>query len=159
MENNINEKAIKFYRNYAKGRFYVSGKNHKGKWFYLNKSKEFNGELYLDNEMFIKGLEIDKQLLKIVDGTDNVLVFRNAEDEKIYCVTKEEIEQKKQQRQNKKKSVDASVETMIRDAVKELIDYNGLSYADDGIIARLLNKEEEQKNEELQPIDDEDLPF
>lgn len=150
--------TIKFYRNYKNGRFYLSGKNEKDKWFYLNKSKDFNTDLYLDNDKFIKGLEIDKANLKLLEDTDNILVFKTAEVEKNYCIDKAEIEKRKADRSNKKRNIDDRLETLLLDCLKEIIALNSLQYSENGAIANLL-KDTKVDTKEIEEIDNTDLPF
>lgn len=97
---------IKFYSNYnsKEKKFFISGKNEKNVYYSLWKSKEFNTDLYFDNDKFKKGCEIDKSKLKLLpreDGEESkVLVFKLAEDEKQYCISKEEIESRKKNKTN-----------------------------------------------------------
>lgn len=150
--------TIKFYANYKNGSYYISGKNEKDKWFSLWKSKEFNENLYLDTNKFKGGVEIDKNDLKILPnengGVSKVLVFKTADAEKKYCITKEEIEKNKQARQNKKTV--SSVEEFLKDIVKELVSNNAdLKFGKiiESIIA------EKNADADMTEIESEDLPF
>ena len=150
--------SIKFYANYKNGKYYISGKNEKGVWFSLWKSKEFNENLYLDTNKFKGGVEINKDDLKILPNdsgaVSKVLVFKTADAEKQYCITKEEIEKNKQARQNKKTV--SSVEEFLKDIIKELIAENkNLKYGKiiESIIA------EKNNDADMTEIESEDLPF
>ena len=149
--------TIKFYSNYKNKKFYVSGKNEKNKWFSLWKNPDFNNELYLDTQKFKGGVEIDKSKLKLLPNDSGkeskVLVFKNSEDEKEFCIDKAEIEKRKQERKTKKTS---NSEDYIEDIIRELFRVNDtLKYGD--LIKSIL----EQKNNDadLQEVETDDLPF
>lgn len=149
--------TIKFYSNYKNKKIYVSGKNEKSKWFSLWKNPDFNNELYLDNQKFKGGVEIDKSKLKLLPNDSGeeskVLVFKNAEDEKEFCIDKVEVEKRKQERKAKTTS---KSEDYIEDMIRELFRLNDtLKYGD--LIKSIL----EQKNNDadLKEVETDDLPF
>lgn len=148
---------MKFFRFYKNKRYYLSGKSEKsGKWYFLNKSHEENKDLYLDNERFAKGLEIADALLGVEVGTDNVLVFRTAEDERKYCISKEELDQRKA---NKKVQSNSAFD-FIKDIIKELFMENEELIAGEHI-SKILEGNTQVDNDGLvkADIDDKDLPF
>lgn len=147
--------TIKFYSNYKDGKVFISGQNDKKVWFSLWKSTEFNKNLYLENDKFKGGLEIDKQVLRLLDDKPGcrVLVFKDAEEEAKYCISKEEVEKRKAQRKAKKNST--NIFDYVNDIVKELIETNDLKIKENGIIAKLLEPVEELEEVEEQ----DDLPF
>lgn len=160
MENNT---TIKFYANYnsKQKKYFISGKNEKNKYFSLWKNPDFNNEIYLDTNKFKKGCEIEKTKLKLLareDGEESkVLMFKNAEDEKEYCITKEQIEKRKQEQKNKKTGVDNSYCEFIVDLFKELFETNP-----DLKIGEMAKEQIERFNnkpdmEEITPPDE--LPF
>lgn len=150
-----NKETIKIYKNYSKNnkKFYLSTKVNE-EYYYINKSH--NDDLYLDMDA-LHGKELSKELFKLKEKGSKILIFKDADKEREFCITKEEIEKRKQER---KKNVDTSIETMLGDILKELIDLNALKFFDDGIIAKLIGLNN-AKNDDLQPIEeeDEDLPF
>ena len=153
--------TIKFYSNYKNKKFYVSGKNEKNKWFSLWKNPDFNNELYLDTQKFKGGVEIDKSKLKLLPNDSGeeskVLVFKNAEDEKEFCIDKVEIEKRKQERTKKKQSVNNDfcefVVDMFRDLFKE---NNELKVGE--VIRKQFEEYTKVDLEEIE-VDEEDLPF
>lgn len=147
--------TIKFYANYKDGKVFISGQNNKKVWFSLWKSTEFNKDLYLENDKFKGGLEIDKQVLRLLDDKPGcrVLVFKDAEEEAKYCISKEEVEKRKTQRKAKKNST--NIFDYVNDIIKELVETNDLKIKENGIIAKLLTPVEEL--EEIEEQDD--LPF
>lgn len=156
------ENTIKFYANYnsQQKKYFISGKNDKGKYFSLWKNPDFNNDVYLDTNKFKKGLEIDKSKLKLLareDGEESkVLMFKNAEDEKEYCITKEDIEKRKQEQTNKKKYVNNSYCEYIVDLFRDLFTAN-----ENLVVGELMKKQFEQytKVEMVEIEDPEDLPF
>ncbi len=150
MEENV---TLTIYKNYSKNnkKFYLSTKVG-DEYYYINKSH--NEDLYLDMDSLHRK-ELPKELFKLKEKGSKILVFKSAEKEKEFCMTKEELEKRKQER---KKNVDTSIETMLGDILRELIDINDLKFFDDGIIAKLIGLNN-AKNNDLQPIDDDDLPF
>lgn len=138
------ENSIKFYANWdtKTRRFYISGKNEKGQYFNLWKSKEFNDDLYLYTDMFKKGVEISKDVLKILPRDDgnpsSVLVFKTAEEEAKYSISKEEMEKAKEDRAK----TPVSVEEYVNKLFKDLFKCNDmLSCGNDNILSHLINEE------------------
>lgn len=156
------ENTIKFYSNYKNKKFYVSGKNEKNRWFSLWKNPDFNNELYLDTQKFKGGVEIEKSKLKLLPNDNGeeskVLVFKNAEDEKEFCITKEDIEKRKQERKTKTSD---KIEEYLEDIIKELVEtirtVIPFEQKPEGLIEKIL----EQKNNkaDLQEVEQEELPF
>lgn len=153
--------TIKFYRNYKDGRYFVSGKNEQGRWFYLYKTH--NTDLYLDNEKFAKGLEIDKSKLTLKEKDDkdcNILVFKTAELEREFCVSKEELAKRKEQ----KKVQSTSAFDFVKDIIIELFEQNEELIAGK-LITSILQSKATKENEtfdtdgKLVPVDDDNLPF
>lgn len=142
--------TIKFYRQFKNGKYFISGKNENDKWFFLN--KEHNKDLYLDYDKFKNGLSIDKIDLKLKDGTENVLILKNEEIERKYCITKEEVEERKK----KRKIESYSPFDYVNEIIKEIIVTNDLLCGQ--MCEKLFLKKEEEK-EELEEIDANDLPF
>ncbi len=165
MENN----KIKFYKQWSKQNhaFYLSGKNEKGKYFSLWKSKEFNNDLYLNNNLFTKGLEIEKSKLKLLENNTDckVLVFKNANDEREICITKEDIEKQKEERKKINFDVSDAIFVLLGDCFKELLEQLRIPI-DDFKVPSLIKKCIELSNDnELSkdfiggPDDEEELPF
>lgn len=148
--------TIKFYSNYKDGKVFISGQNEKKVWLSLWKSTDFNKDLYLDNDRFKGGLEIDKSVLKLHDDKIGcrVLVFKDAEEEAKYCITKEEVEKRKKARQTK--ATTKNIFDYVDDVVRELFNENGLDYKIGGLIDKILSPTEEL--EEIKE-DEDDLPF
>ena len=148
---------MKIYRFFKNKRYYLSGKSTKtGKWYFLNKSHQANQELYLDMEKFAKGLEVADALLAVKEGTDNVLVFKTAESEREYCITKEEVAKRKEQRQTQS----TSPFDFIKDIIKELFMENEELIAGEHI-SKILegNTKVDDAGLVKADIDDKDLPF
>lgn len=151
---------IVFYANYntKDKRYFISGKNEKGKFFSLWKNPNFdeNEGMYINTNLFKGGYPIAKANLKLLpteDGSESkVLVFNDPAIEKTFLITKEEIAQRKEQA--KKKSTDVD---LIADLLKELCEVNKLK------IGKLLEKIIAENNnvpDECTAIDnDDDLPF
>lgn len=150
--------TIKFYSNYKDGKVFISGQNEKKVWLSLWKSTDFNKDMYLDNDKFKGGLEIDKSVLKLHDDKPGcrVLVFKDAEEEAKYCITKEEVEKRKKARQTK--ATTKNIFDYVDDIVRELFDYNRNKLEYGAMIEKILTPEEELeeiKEDEQQ----DDLPF
>ena len=148
---------MKIYRFFKNKRYYLSGKSAKtNKWYFLNKTHQANQELYLDMEKFAKGLEVDDKLLTVKEGTDNVLVFKTAESEREYCISKEEVAKRKEQRQ----AQSVSPFDFIKDIIKELFMENEELIAGEHI-SKILEGNTKVDDTGLVKADiaDEDLPF
>ena len=154
------ENTIKFYANYKNKKFYVSGKNHQNKWFSLWKNPEFDNGTYLDTQAFKGGVEIDKTLLKLLPNENGeeskVLVFKSEEEEKKYCITKEDIEKRKQAQAKKKQSVDNAYCEFVIDLFRDLFVAN-----QNLVVGELLKKqfEEHTKVDMVEIEQPDDLPF
>ena len=150
--------TIKFYSNYKDGKVFISGQNEKKVWLSLWKSTDFNKDMYLDNDKFKGGLEIDKSFLKLHDDKIGcrVLVFKDAEEEAKYCITKEEVEKRKKARQTKVTT--KNIFDYVDDIVRELFDYNRNKLEFGVMIEKILTPQEEL--EEIKEDDQQDdLPF
>ena len=149
--------TIKFYSNYKDGKVFISGQNEKKVWFSLWKSTEFNKDMYLDNDRFKGGLEIDKSVLKLHDDKIGcrVLVFKDEAEEAKYCITKEEVEKRKKARQTK--ATTKNIFDYVDDIVRELFDYNKGNLEFGAMIEKILTKEDEL--EEIKEDEQDDLPF
>ena len=159
------ENVIKFYANYnsKQKKYFISGKNEKNKYFSLWKNPDFNSDLYLDTNRFKKGCEIEKSKLKLLareDGEESkVLMFKNAEDEKQFCITKEDIEKRKEEQKKKSKGVDNSYCEFVIDLFKDLFNSNK-----DLVIGKITKEQIEKSNAkadavEMVEVETEDLPF
>lgn len=162
--------TIKFYRNYKDGKVFISGQNEKKAWLSLWKSTDFNKDMYLDNDKFKGGLEIDKSVLKLYDNEPGcrVLVFKDAEEEAKYCITKEEVEKRKKARQTK--ATTKNIFDYVDDIVRELFKASHVTI--DGkcyelrfdldrapIIERILKEEVNELEEIKEDEQQDDLPF
>ena len=154
------EDTIKFYANYnsEQKKYYISGKNEKNKWFSLWKNPDINKELYLDTNKFKKGIEIEKGKLKLLEREDGeeskVLMFRNEADELEYCISKEEIEKRK----NKKQAINNSYAEFVIDLFINLFDANKELKIGDFLEQQIAQFRKKQPDE-LEEIKDDDLPF
>ncbi len=118
--------TIKFYSNFKNGKVFVSGKNEQEKWFSLWKNADINEDLYLDNSKFKDGIEIEKSKLKLKDNDKDckILVFKNEADEKEFCITKEEIDKRKQKSAKFNKKIVDNVQAYVNDIIVELFKNN-----------------------------------
>lgn len=145
---------IKIYKNYSKNnkKYYLATKVGEV-YYYINKAH--NDDLYLDMDA-LHQKELDKSLFKLKENS-NILVFKDAEEEKKYCITKEEIEKRKQER----KTQSTSAFDYVNDLIKELITTNDLMCGKLTSKLFLTGKAENENDDDLKPvdIDDDDLPF
>lgn len=144
---------IKIYKNYSKStkRYYLSTKVGE-EYYYINKSH--NDDLYLDMDA-LHQKELDKTLFKLKDKNSYILIFKDAEEEKKYCITKEEIEKRKQER----KTQSTSAFDYVNDLIKELITTNDLMCGK--LTSKLFLTGKDESEDDLKPvdIDENDLPF
>lgn len=154
------EDTIKFYANYnsEQKKYYISGKNEKNKWFSLWKNPDINKELYLDTNKFKKGIEIEKRKLKLLEREDGeeskVLMFRNEVDELEYCISKEEIEKRKKDKQ----AINNSYAEFVIDLFINLFDANKELKISDFLEQQIAQFRKKQPDE-MEEIKDDDLPF
>lgn len=154
------EDTIKFYANYnsEQKKYYISGKNEKNKWFSLWKNPDINKELYLDTNKFKKGIEIEKRKLKLLEREDGeeskVLMFKNEADELEYCISKEEIEKRKKNKQE----INNSYAEFVIDLFINLFDANKELKIGDFLEQQIAQFRKKQPDE-LEEIKDDDLPF
>ena len=162
--------TIKFYSNYKDGKVFISGQNEKKVWLSLWKSTDFNKDMYLDNDKFKGGLEIDKSVLKLHDDKPGcrVLVFKDSEEEAKYCITKEEVEKRKKARQTKAttKNVFDYIDDIVREFFESVfVEVKGEDYGlscdelDAPIIHKILNTTQEELEEIKEDEPQDDLPF
>ena len=146
---------ITIYKNYSKNnkRYYLATKVGEN-YYYIN--KVHNEDLYLDMDALHKK-ELDKSLFKLKEKNSNILVFKDADKEREFCITKEEIEKRKQER----KTQSTSVFDYVNDLIKELITTNDLMCGKLASKLFLTGKAENESDDDLKPvdIDDDDLPF
>ena len=153
MTQNNNSNYIKFYANYKNGRYYISGKNEKNKWFSLWKNPEFSPNMYLDTEMFKGGIEIPKERLKLLPDEEGnvgkVLVFKTEDFERDFTISAEEIEKRKA---NKKERKNSNAFDYVEDIIKELF-ANNPDLKAGKIMQKILNELQDAPEEE------DNLPF
>lgn len=124
--------SIKFYANYSDKdkRYFISGRsskkeNGKAIFFSLWANPDFESKLYFDTDLFKKGVEIDKTLLKVLPREDGqpsrVLVFKDEAEQNKYCISKEEIEKRKNR---KSKGISNSYCEYVLDLFKDLFKAN-----------------------------------
>ena len=160
----MENRTIKFYKNIKNGRYFISGKNDKDKWFFLNKNKDFNDGLYLDNDKFKGGCDVFCKDLKLLenDKNCNILVFKTAEAERGFCISKEEIE-KREKARKEKKTITNDTYNFVGELFAELVKLNSdvLDFGEkiNDLVAKFNKENEEQKTEIMEEIEDEDLPF
>lgn len=174
MKNIENNQIIKFYANYNSKtkKYFISGKNEKGKYYSLWKSPEFNKDLYLSTNIFKKGIEIEKSKLKLLDSEDKeskVLVFKYAEDEKQYCITKEDIEVQKEEREIYINKSNQSVNNLIFEilgefaiSLFEVLGARNLDVSKHTLLRKCIieyNTSNSKNTNELTELLDEELPF
>lgn len=155
MENTTNNTTttITIYKNYSKTskKYYLCAKVN-GEYYFIN--KEYNEDLYLDMDKF-NGKSFDKTLFKLKDKNSKILIFKDAEEEKKYCITKEEIDKRKQER----KTQSTNAFDYINDLIKEIITTNDLLCGK--LTSKLFLTGKDESEDDLKPvdIDDNDLPF